>query len=108
MHVRADGAHAVHDSGAEGYQSKDGKERQVTYMEFAERVRACIYAKNMTITEFARRAKIGETTVYAWFEGDNYPNTKTLMSAADVLGTHPNYLLGYDDDPVRPKRRKDK
>lgn len=75
----------------------------MTYMEFAERVRACIYAKNMTITEFARRAKIGETTVYAWFEGGNYPNTKTLMSAADVLGTHPNYLLGYDDDPVRPR-----
>lgn len=80
----------------------------MTYVEFAERVRACIYAKNMTITEFARRAKIGKTTVYAWFEGGDYPNTKTLMSAADVLGTHPNYLLGYDDDPVRPKRRNKK
>ena len=31
-----------------------------------------------------------------------------LMRAADVLGTHPNYLLGYDDDPVRPKRRNKK
>lgn len=28
MHVRADGTHAVHDSGAEGYQSEDEQEER--------------------------------------------------------------------------------
>lgn len=77
----------------------------MTYMEFSKRLRYCIHAKGITIKDFARRARVSQSTAYEWFEGNSYPTMMSLLKIVDVLGTHPSYLLGYNDNPVKPKRR---
>lgn len=59
--------------------------------------------RGYTLAELARRADIGEKSIYSWKPTSKFPNgvtprRKTLDKIADVLGVSVDYLLGNTDE----------
>ena len=59
--------------------------------------------RGYTLAELARRADIGEKSIYSWKPTSKFPNgvtprRKTLDKIADVLGVSVDHLLGNTDD----------
>ncbi|MBJ7621111.1 helix-turn-helix domain-containing protein [Weissella confusa] len=83
-------------------------------MTLFERVKETAKSKGFALAELARRAGIGEKSIYTWkptkqFPDGIEPKRETLEKVADVLGVSVDYLLGNtdemhsnkkDDDPV--------
>lgn len=68
-------------------------------MEVGERIRQLRIEKDWTQDELARRLgyKGGRATISKIESGENELNQTKLMKFAEVLGTNPAYLMGWDD-----------
>ena len=71
-------------------------------MTLFERVKDIAKSKGFALTELARRAGIGEKSIYTWkptkqFPDGIEPKRETLEKVADVLGVSVDYLLGNTD-----------
>jgi len=65
--------------------------------------------RGYTLAELARRAEIGEKSIYSWKPTSKFPNgvtprRKTLDKIADVLGVSVDYLLGNTDEMHAAKK----
>ena len=72
-------------------------------MTLFERVKDISKSKGFALTELARRAGIGEKSIYTWkptkqFPDGIEPKRETLEKVADVLGVSVDYLLGNTDE----------
>ena len=72
-------------------------------MTLFERVKDIAKSKGFALTELARRAGIGEKSIYTWkptkqFPDGIEPKRETLEKVADVLGVSVDYLLGNTDE----------
>lgn len=72
-------------------------------MTLFERVKDIAKLKGFALTELARRAGIGEKSIYTWkptkqFPDGIEPKRETLEKVADVLGVSVDYLLGNTDE----------
>ncbi|MCI1985283.1 MAG: helix-turn-helix domain-containing protein [Lactobacillus sp.] len=81
-------------------------------MTLFERIKKISSERGFALTEVARRAGIGEKSVYAWKPSKAYPDgitprRETLEKVANVLHVSVDYLLGNTDDP-NPPRASDK
>ncbi|MBJ7620030.1 helix-turn-helix transcriptional regulator [Weissella confusa] len=81
-------------------------------MTLFERVKDIAKSKGFTLTELARRAGIGEKSIYTWkptkqFPDGIEPKRETLEKVADVLGVSVDYLLGNTDE-MHPAPNADK
>ena len=83
-------------------------------MTLFERIKKVSAERGFALTEVARRADIGEKSIYAWKPSKNYPDgitprRETLEKVADVLHVSPDYLLGNTNNPnPAPKNGKPK
>lgn len=73
-------------------------------MTLFERVKEISGNRGYSLAELARKAGIGEKSVYAWKPSKTYPEgitprRETLDKVADVLHVSVDYLLGNTDDP---------
>jgi transcriptional regulator with XRE-family HTH domain len=70
----------------------------VPMIEFSLRLRQTLEAKGMAHAELARRLGIGTSRINHWLNGRfTEPDYEMLLRICDILGTHPNYLLGVSD-----------
>lgn len=81
-------------------------------MTLFERVKDIAKSKGFTLTELARRAGIGEKSIYTWkptkqFPDGIEPKRETLEKVADVLGVSVDYLLGNTDDMYGNKKENE-
>jgi transcriptional regulator with XRE-family HTH domain len=72
-------------------------------MTLFERVKETAKLKGFALSEVARRAEIGEKSIYTWKPSKSFPEgiepkRETLEKVADVLGVSVDYLLGNSDD----------
>lgn len=77
-------------------------------MTIYERIKNTADQKGFALSEVARRANIGEKSIYAWKPSSKYPNgitpkRLTLEKVADVLGVSVEYLLGNTDEMMPNK-----
>ncbi len=73
-------------------------------MTLFERIKKISKDRGFALTEVARRAEIGEKSIYAWKPSKAYPDgitprRETLEKVADVLNVSVDYLLGNTDNP---------
>jgi transcriptional regulator with XRE-family HTH domain len=73
-------------------------------MTLFERIKKISKDRGFALTEVARRAEIGEKSIYAWKPSKAYPDgitprRETLEKVADVLHVSVDYLLGNTDNP---------
>ena len=81
-------------------------------MTLFERVKDIAKSKGFALTELARRAGIGEKSIYTWkptkqFPDGIEPKRETLEKVADVLGVSVDYLLGNTDE-MHSNKKDDK
>ncbi|MBJ7646741.1 helix-turn-helix domain-containing protein [Weissella confusa] len=81
-------------------------------MTLFERVKDIAKSKGFALTELARRAGIGEKSIYTWkptkqFPDGIEPKRETLEKVADVLGVSVDYLLGNTDE-MHSNKKNDK
>lgn len=71
-------------------------------MGFAERLKALREEKEMTLAEIANKVGVSEATVQRW-ESGNIKQVRygRLDKLADVLGTTPAHLMGYDEPVIQ-------
>lgn len=62
-------------------------------LDFGKRLKEARERKDMTQSELAKAASIGESTVSFYESGKREPNYETLIKLANILDTTPNYLL---------------
>ena len=65
----------------------------------SERMKSIRLRKGMTLKQVAEKMGVTEATVQRW-ESGNIPNLKyeNILRLADVLGTTPVYLLGWENE----------
>lgn len=73
-------------------------------MTLFDRVKKISKQRGYSLAELARKADIGEKSIYTWKPSKTYPNgvtpsRKTLESVAKVLGVTVDYLLGKNETP---------
>lgn len=73
-------------------------------MTLFDRIKKTSKERGFALTEVARRAGIGEKSIYAWKPSKRYPEGitprhETLEKVAEVLGVTVDYLLGTDNTP---------
>lgn len=73
-------------------------------MSLFERIKEISKQRGFALTEVARRAEIGEKSIYAWKPSKKYPDgitpkRATLEKVANVLNVSVDYLLGNTDEP---------
>lgn len=78
-------------------------------MTLFERVKKIAGDRGYSLAELARKANIGEKSIYAWKPSKTYPQgitprRETLDKVADVLHVSVDYLLGNTDNPSQPKK----
>lgn len=78
-------------------------------MTLFERVKKIAGDRGYSLAELARKANIGEKSIYAWKPSKTYPQgitprRETLDKVADVLHVSVDYLLGNTDNPNPPKK----
>ena len=71
-------------------------------MGLGEQLRARARELGLTDAEVARRAGLGARRYGHYVTGQREPDVRTLMLICKVLGTSPNYLLGFE----QARRRK--
>ncbi|QYY85644.1 helix-turn-helix domain-containing protein [Pediococcus pentosaceus] len=73
-------------------------------MTLFDRVKKISKQHGYSLAELARKAGIGEKSIYTWKPSKTYPegvtpSRKTLESVADVLDVTVDYLLGKNETP---------
>lgn len=63
------------------------------------RLRARARELGFSDREVARRTGLGERRYAFYVKGDREPDFETLIRIAKVLGTTPNFLLGFSEEP---------
>lgn len=72
-----------------------------------ERIRLQRQRLKISQSEVARRMGIANNTLNLIEGGGTKdPRISQIIALARELDTHPNYLLGFDDDPRPPRRRR--
>jgi len=84
-------------------------EHHVPMLIFRDRLRErSVWAKkNLGLTQKDQAELIGVSRerFKGWFRPGREPSIDLIVKASKILETHPNYLLGEDDNPVHPKSR---
>jgi transcriptional regulator with XRE-family HTH domain len=73
-----------------------------------ERIQVQRKRRNLSQAELARRMHVAKNTLNLIEVGRTKdPRIAQIIAIANELGTHPDYLLGFDDDPrPRPRRKR--
>lgn len=66
---------------------------------FTKRLKLMMKARQTTQGALAREIGVQRQTVSLYMLGRSRPDTDRLISIAKALGTTPNYLLGFTDNP---------
>lgn len=64
--------------------------------------------KNLGLTQEEQAEKVGVSRARfrGWFKAGREPSIALQAKICEVLETHPNWLFGFDADPVPPLKRE--
>lgn len=79
---------------------KAGKKFSARLPIFEERLLERIYEVNVTVYGLGESLGVTGGAVSRWIHGRSRPPLEVLSRLAQVLGTTPNYLLGWSDSPA--------
>ncbi|MEE6658543.1 helix-turn-helix transcriptional regulator [Pediococcus acidilactici] len=71
-----------------------------------ERIQSLAKKRGLGIRDLARKAGLGETTIYGW--KNRTPDSSKLEAVARVLGVTVDYLLGKNETPEWAKEKDTK
>lgn len=57
-------------------------------------------ARHLSQSELAKKLHVSTQTVSNWEISSSQPSLTTFQKIADILNVAPNYLLGYDKEPL--------
>ena len=64
---------------------------------FGERLRELRTEKNASCEQLGKHLGVQRAAVAMWERGEREPKFEMLVAIAKLLGTTPNYLLGFDE-----------
>lgn len=64
---------------------------------FGERLQFAMQERKISVAELADRVKISTTVIYQYLSEKKAPQINTIIQLSKALKTHPNYLLGFDN-----------
>lgn len=72
---------------------------------FKENLKELMEVKNYTVKDISLKTGINTSSIYAYFNGRNYPNLQNAIKIAEVFDCSLDFLFGFAED-FTPKKYK--
>lgn len=66
----------------------------------AMRLRSLLDEKGLTPQELADKSSVSKSSISLYLHGYNEPKSKNAKKMADILGCHPMWLMGFDEETI--------